>query len=360
MKKVYSVVGARPQFVKAAVVAHAFARQTNVEHHLIHTGQHFDENMSGVFFDELGIPPPLHQLEIGGLSHGAMTGRMLEHMEAIFMNDRPDVVIVYGDTNSTLAGALAAVKIHIPIAHVEAGLRSMNRAMPEEINRIATDHVSDLLFAPHAAAADQLMAEGIPDSKISIVGDVMFDASVTYSQATDNAPDVLAALGLQPNSYVLATVHRAENTDSRERLEGILTGFGLVGEPIVLPLHPRTRGKLAAFGLEVPSNLRLIEPVGFRAMLHLERHARCIVTDSGGVQKEAFFMRKPCVTLREETEWTELVRCGWNVLVGAKAQAIAAAIASATAPAAWPSLYGQGDASDKIVARVLELPALAG
>lgn len=360
MKKVYSVVGARPQFVKAAVVAHAFARQTNVEHHLVHTGQHFDENMSGVFFDELEIPAPLHQLEIGGLSHGAMTGRMLERMEAIFMNDRPDVVIVYGDTNSTLAGALAAVKIHIPVAHVEAGLRSMNRAMPEEINRIATDHVSDLLFAPHAAAADQLMAEGVPSSKISTVGDVMFDASVTYSRSTDNAPDVLAALGLEPNGYALATVHRAENTDSRERLEGILTGFRLVGQPIVLPLHPRTRGKLAAFGLEVPSNVRLIEPVGFRAMLQLERHARCVVTDSGGVQKEAFFMRKPCVTLRDETEWTELVRCGWNVLVGAKAQAIAAAMISATAPAAWPSLYGQGDASDKIVARVLELPALAG
>ncbi|HVW52326.1 MAG TPA: UDP-N-acetylglucosamine 2-epimerase (non-hydrolyzing) [Trinickia sp.] len=360
MKKVYSVVGARPQFVKAAVVAHAFARQTNVEHHLVHTGQHFDENMSGVFFNELEIPAPLHQLEIGGLSHGAMTGRMLEQMEAIFMHDRPDVVIVYGDTNSTLAGALAAVKIHIPVAHVEAGLRSMNRAMPEEINRIATDHVSDLLFAPHAAAADQLMAEGIPLSKISTVGDVMFDASLTYSRATDNAPDVLTALGLEPDSYVLATVHRAENTDSRERLEGIVAGFAQVEQPIVLPLHPRTRGKLASFGLELPSNVRLIEPVGFRAMLQLERHARCVVTDSGGVQKEAFFMRKPCVTLRDETEWTELVSSGWNVLVGAKAQAIAAAIASATTPVAWPSLYGQGDASDKIVARVLELPALAG
>ncbi|MGN6318218.1 non-hydrolyzing UDP-N-acetylglucosamine 2-epimerase [Trinickia sp.] len=360
MKKVYSVVGARPQFVKAAVVAHAFARQKNVEHHLIHTGQHFDENMSGVFFDELEIPAPLHQLEIGGLSHGAMTGRMLEQMEAIFLKDRPDAVIVYGDTNSTLAGALAAVKIHIPVAHIEAGLRSMNRAMPEEINRIATDHVSDLLFAPHAAAADQLMAEGIPASKISIVGDVMFDASITYSRATENAPDILNALNLEPGSYALATVHRAENTDSRERLEGIFTGFRLVGQPIVLPLHPRTRGKLAEFGLDVPANVRLIEPVGFRAMLQLERHARCIVTDSGGVQKEAFFMRKPCVTLRDETEWTELVDCGWNALVGAKAQAIAAAVTSAAAPTAWPSLYGEGDASDKIVARVLTLPALAG
>jgi UDP-GlcNAc3NAcA epimerase len=360
VKKVYSVVGARPQFVKAAVVAHAFARQDNVEHHLIHTGQHFDENMSGVFFDELGIPAPLYQLEIGGLSHGAMTGRMLEHLEAIFMKDRPDVVIVYGDTNSTLAGALAAVKIHIPVAHVEAGLRSMNRAMPEEINRIATDHVSDLLFAPHAAAADQLMAEGVPAAKICIVGDVMFDASLTYSRAAENALDVLGKLELEPGSYTLATVHRAENTDSRERLGGILAGFRLVGQPIVLPLHPRTKGKLAAFDLEVPPNVRLIEPVGFRAMLQLEHNARCVVTDSGGVQKEAFFMRKPCVTLRDETEWTELVDCGWNVLVGADPRAIAAAVSSTTTPAAWPSLYGQGDAADKIVARVLELPALAG
>jgi UDP-GlcNAc3NAcA epimerase len=358
MKKVYSIVGARPQFVKAAVVAHAFSRQANVEHHLIHTGQHFDENMSAVFFDQLEIPAPLHQLDIGGLSHGAMTGRMLERLEAIFVQERPDAIVVYGDTNSTLAGALAAVKIHIPVAHVEAGLRSMNRAMPEEINRIATDHVSDLLFAPHPAAAEQLQAEGIPTSKISIVGDVMLDASVRYSR-TDVAEDIVAALNLKPGNYALATVHRAENTDSRTRLDGILTGFRLVNEQIVLPLHPRTRGKIAEFGLEIPGNVTLIEPVGFHAMLQLERHARCVITDSGGVQKEAFFMRKPCITLRDETEWTELVKSGWNVLVGANPEQIKDAVASAAAPAVWPSLYGEGDASDKIVARILELPVLA-
>lgn len=360
MKKVYSIVGARPQFVKAAVVAHAFARQTNVEHHLVHTGQHFDENMSDVFFDELEIPTPLHRLEVGGLSHGAMTGRMLEQIESIFLQDRPDAVIVYGDTNSTLAGALAAVKIHIPVAHVEAGLRSMNRAMPEEINRIATDHVSDLLFAPNSTAFKQLIAEGVPDSKICTVGDVMLDASLRYSRADENGQSILKTLGIEPEGYALATVHRAENTDSRARLAGILEGFRLIGQTVVLPLHPRTRGKIAAFGLEVPANVRVIEPIGFRAMLQLERHARCVVTDSGGVQKEAFFMRKPCVTLRDETEWTELVDSGWNTLVGADPQRIAAAVASAAPLKVWPSFYGDGDASEKIVARILALPALAG
>ncbi|GAB3629050.1 UDP-N-acetyl glucosamine 2-epimerase [Pandoraea terrae] len=358
MKKVYSIVGARPQFVKAAVVAHAFAREAQAEHHLIHTGQHFDENMSDIFFSELEIPAPLHRLAVGGLSHGAMTGRMLEQVEDIFLKNRPDAVIVYGDTNSTLAGALAAVKLHIPVAHVEAGLRSKNRAMPEEINRIATDHVSDLLFAPNDTAVKQLLSEGLPASKVSNVGDVMFDACLRYAQGTGD-DSILAALDVAPLGYTLATVHRAENTDSPDRLAGILEGFRRVGSPIVLPLHPRTRGKIEAFGLQVPPNVKLITPVGFRAMLELERHARCIATDSGGVQKEAFFMRKPCVTMRDETEWTELVQSGWNVLVGANSAFIADAIAGAAAPADWPAFYGDGDASGKIVAQVLALPALA-
>jgi UDP-GlcNAc3NAcA epimerase len=359
MEKVYSIVGARPQFVKAAVIAHAFARQTEVEHQLIHTGQHFDENMSEVFFKELEIPAARYRLSVSSLSHGAMTGRMLEQIEGIFLNDRPAVAIVYGDTNTTLAGALAAVKLHIPVAHVEAGLRSKNRAMPEEINRIVTDHVSDLLFAPNEAAVRQLRAEGLPQDKIHNVGDVMFDACLRFADAVDAGHSIVETFGLEPNGYVLATVHRAENTDTCERLAGILEGFRLSETLIVLPLHPRTREKITAFGLSIPENVRVLEPVGFRAMLQLERNARCLATDSGGVQKEAFFMHRPCITMRDETEWTELVDSGWNVLVGANAKSIMKAIANATEPSAWPSFYGDGKASDKVVARILGLTALA-
>lgn len=357
MQKIFSIIGARPQFVKAAVVAHAFAKSANVAHHLIHTGQHFDENMSDVFFNELEIPAPLYQLAISGLSHGAMTGRMLEQIEEIFLRDRPAAVVVYGDTNSTLAGALAAVKLHIPVVHVEAGLRSRNRAMPEEINRIATDHVSDLLFAPNATSFEQLISEGIPATKISIVGDVMLDASLRYAATDSSNHNILESLDIEPGSYVLATVHRAENTDSVERLAGILAGFSLIDEVIVLPLHPRTKGKMATFNLEMPSNVRVVEPLGFRAMLQLERHARCVITDSGGVQKEAFFMRKPCVTLRDETEWIELVDAGWNTLVGTNPDRIANAVRGAAPLESWPDLYGDGHASEKIVAKVLDLPA---
>lgn len=357
MKKIFSIVGARPQFVKAAVVAHAFARQSAVQHHLIHTGQHFDENMSDIFFDELEIPAPRHNLTVSGLPHGAMTGRMLEQIEAILLEDRPAVVIVYGDTNSTLAGALAAVKLHIPVAHVEAGLRSMNRAMPEEINRVATDHVSDLLFAPNETAMRQLRLEGMPEGKILNVGDVMFDACLRYGKVDDTGHSVLETLGLKSLEYTLATVHRAENTDSHDRLAAILEGLRLSGMQVILPLHPRTRDKIAAFGLSIPGNVRVLEPVGFRAMLQLERNARCLATDSGGVQKEAFFMQRPCVTMRDETEWTELVDSGWNVLVGANAERIKAAIVEATAPTVWPAFYGDGDASGKIVGRILDLSA---
>jgi UDP-GlcNAc3NAcA epimerase len=234
----------------------------------------------------------------------------------------------------------------------------MNRAMPEEINRIATDHVSDLLFAPNETAVRQLRAEGLPEDKIHNVGDVMFDACLRYGNTAGADHSILEKLGLEPRGYVLATVHRAENTDSHERLAGILEGFRLSATPIVLPLHPRTRTKIAASGLLIPENIRVLEPVGFRAMLQLERNARCLATDSGGVQKEAFFMRRPCITMRDETEWTELVDSGWNVLVGANAERIRAAIANATEPSAWPPFYGDGDASGKIVTHVLGLPAL--
>lgn len=359
MKTIYSIVGARPQFVKAAVVAHAFARHASIRHDLIHTGQHFDENMSDVFFSELEIPAPRHNLSVSNLPHGAMTGRMLERIERVLLEDRPAAVIVYGDTNSTLAGALAAVKLHIPVAHVESGLRSMNRAMPEEINRIATDHVSDLLFAPNENAVRQLRAEGLSEHKIHNVGDVMFDACLRYGNADAKGRSILDTLGLEPLGYTLATVHRAENTDSCERLAGILEGFRLSRMSIILPLHPRTRGKISSFGLSIPDNVRVLEPIGFRAMLQLERHAHCLATDSGGVQKEAFFMRRPCVTLRDETEWTELVDSGWNVLVGANSERIKTGIVEAAEPKAWPTFYGDGDASNKVVTRVLELSTSA-
>jgi UDP-GlcNAc3NAcA epimerase len=359
MKKIYSIVGARPQFVKAAVVAHAFALQSAVEHHLIHTGQHFDENMSDIFFTELEIPAPRYSLSVSSLSHGAMTGRMLEQIEDIFLKDRPAAVIVYGDTNTTLAGALAAVKLHIPVAHVESGLRSMNRAMPEEINRVATDHVSDLLFAPNETAVRQLRVEGLPEDKIHNVGDVMFDACLRYGKVDDAGHTILETLGLKPLGYTLATVHRAENTDSRDRLTAILEGLRLSATQVILPLHPRTRNKIAAFGLSIPDNVRVLEPVGFRAMLQLERNARCLATDSGGVQKEAFFMQRPCVTMRNETEWTELVDSGWNVLVGANTERIKTAIIEAVEPTVWPAFYGDGDASGKIVTRILDLSASA-
>lgn len=356
-KRYVSIVGARPQFVKAAVVAHAFEEACAGAHSLIHTGQHYDFGMSEVFFAELGIQSPSHRLPFGGLSHGAMTGRMLEEIEKILLAERPDTVIVYGDTNSTLAGALAAVKLHIPIAHVEAGLRSRNRRMPEEINRIVADHVSDLLFAPNEAARRLLLGEGIPDAKIDVVGDVMFDAALRFAGTPSAGLSRLMSIGVRAGEYVLATVHRAENTDSRERLAGILDGFAGAGEALVLPLHPRTKSKLADFGLSTPANVKVIEPVGFIAMLQLERNSRCVVTDSGGVQKEAFFFRKPCVTLRDETEWTELVESGWNRLVGCDPERITRALRDCVVPSEWPRLYGDGDAGRKIVAAIRALGA---
>jgi UDP-GlcNAc3NAcA epimerase len=277
---------------------------------------------------------------------------MLEGLEKILLADRPDAVVVYGDTNSTLAGALAAVKLHIPVAHVEAGLRSMNRAMPEEINRIVADHVCDLLFAPNEPAHRQLLAEGMPESQIEVVGDVMFDAALRFAGDQGAGLRVLEPIGVLPQAYALATVHRAENTDDPERLAGIFEGLARTREPVVLPLHPRTRQKLSEFGLKPPANVRVIDPVGFIQMLQLERNARCVVTDSGGVQKEAFLFRRPCVTLRDETEWTELVDSGWNRLVGCDPTRIAHAIETAEAPADWPAFYGDGRASEKIVARL--------
>jgi UDP-GlcNAc3NAcA epimerase len=358
-RRVVTVVGARPQFIKAAAVSRVLRASPGLEEALVHTGQHYDENMSDVFFADLEIPAPDHHLGIGSGSHGAQTGRMLAALETLLLAEKPDCVLVYGDTNSTLAAALAASKLHIPVAHVEAGLRSFNRQMPEEINRVLTDHVSRWLFAPTETAVEHLLREGLPADRVHQVGDVMFDASLYYGTMAETRRGIMERLGLAPGGYVLATIHRAENTDVPERLRSIFEGLRLVGcdIPVLLPLHPRTRAALEQAGMlaENARSLRLIDPVGYLDMVLLEKHARLIATDSGGIQKEAYFHGVPCVTLRSETEWVELVQGGWNVL--ADPQGGAAAIAAALRGALeahhrvhGPPLYGDGKAAQRIVA----------
>ena len=350
--KLLTIIGARPQFIKAATVSRAVAARDDINEVIVHTGQHYDANMSDIFFDELAIPRPDHHLGIGGAGHGAMTGRMLEAIENVLITEKPDYVLVYGDTNSTLAGALAAVKLHIPIAHVEAGLRSFNRRMPEEINRILTDHASDLLFAPTQTAMRNLRNEGLPEDRLYMVGDVMYDAALFYRDRALE-PSWFKDMALKEDGFVLATVHRAENTDDPARMLGILTGLGQCGLPVVLPLHPRTRGKLRELGLTVPGNIRLVEPVGYLEMVWLEAHCRIIATDSGGVQKEAYFHGKPCVTLRDETEWVELVETGWNVLVGADPNSITTELTKAAPSGDVIQFYGAGDSAVKIISEII-------
>ena len=318
--KVLSVVGARPQFIKAAPVGRALwaAGHTDV---LVHTGQHYDENMSAIFFRELAIPEPDYNLEVGSGPHGQQTGEMLIRLEEVMEQERPDRVLVYGDTNSTSAGALAAVKSHIPVAHVEAGLRSSNRAMPEEHNRVLTDHCADLLFCPTQTAVDNLAREGITRG-VHLVGDVMYDAVLQFGELARQRSTILHDLGLKPKGYLLATVHRPYNTDDYVRLQSILETFIEIGEPVIFPVHPRTRKRIAGLAGTLnlragAGDLRLIEPVGYLDMLMLEQNARLILTDSGGVQKEAYFFAVPCVTLRPETEWVETVKAGWNLVADA-------------------------------------------
>lgn len=350
MKKIVTVVGARPQFVKAAVVSHVLAEQAGVEEVLVHTGQHFDSNMSDVFFEELDIPPPKYNLGIGGNSHAQNTGRAMEGIERILREERADQVLVYGDTDSTLAGALAAAKLCIPVAHVEAGLRSFNRAMPEEINRIVTDHVSSMLFAPSEVARAHLANEGIRGNMVQLVGDVMYDAVLRFTARARGRTDPLSRLGLSPQGYVLMTLHRKENTDNTARLTLILRGIEASGAQVVLPIHPRTRKRIAEFGITLPANIRVIDPVGYLDMQLLANHARLIATDSGGLQKEAYFHQVPCVTLRDETEWVELVALGVNRLVGTNAEAIADAIAQHLFKDVDTTVYGDGKAAERIAA----------
>ena len=358
--RVLTVVGARPQFVKAAAVSRAVAAHNAVgaaravDEQIIHTGQHYDDSMSKVFFDELHIPRPRVNLEVGSGPHGQQTGRMLERLEELMVAQRPDWVLVYGDTNSTLAGALAAVKLHLRIAHVEAGLRSFNRFMPEEINRIVTDVLSSLLLCPTDTAVANLAREGVT-ANVHQVGDVMYDSVLHNTKLARAQSRIVGSLGLQGKGYYLATIHRAENTDQPDQLAGILSALSRLERPTVLPLHPRTRKTLGA-GLEKLGGLvKVIDPVAYLDMLALEASARLILTDSGGVQKEAYWFAVPCVTLRDQTEWVELVDAGANVLTGADAKAILAAVGAfesadcKLSPLASKDLYGDGNSSGRIV-----------
>jgi UDP-GlcNAc3NAcA epimerase len=347
--KLVTVIGARPQFIKAAAVSRVIAERDNLTEILVHTGQHYDANMSDVFFQELDITRPAYHLGIGGGTHGEMTGEQLKAIEALLLEERPDMVLVYGDTNSTLAGALAAAKLLIPVVHVEAGLRSFNRRMPEEINRILTDHASNILFAPTETAMRNLAHEGIPVERTHLVGDVMYDACRYYS-ARARVPDWFNALGVKEGAFVLATVHRAENTDDPTRLAGILDGLAKCETPVIMPVHPRTRARIQAIGATTTENLILVLPVGYLEMAWLEKNCAIIATDSGGVQKEAYFHEKACVTLRDETEWLELVECGWNSLVGTSSRLITEALNGRKPPPKKPNgLFGNGNAASLII-----------
>jgi UDP-GlcNAc3NAcA epimerase len=358
--KILTVVGARPQFVKAAVVSRAFrdAGPGRVEEVLVHTGQHYDLELSGAFFAELGIPEPAYNLGVGSAPNGAQTGRMLEMLEGIILAERPDCVLVYGDTNSTLAGALAAAKLHVPVAHVEAGLRSFNRRMPEEINRVLTDHVSDLLFCPTDAAVANLHREGITTG-VHHVGDVMYDCVLAFRQIAECRSSVLESLELEPGAYFFATIHRAENTDDPARLKSILDALLRINDglgPVVWPVHPRTRKAIERSGLAGHEALRTTAPLPYLDSQRLIANARCVLTDSGGIQKEATFHGVPCLTLRDETEWVETVERGYNKLVGAETDRIFAEASSAHFPAgARPDgLYGDGRASAAVVRILLD------
>lgn len=344
--KVVSVVGARPQFIKAAPLSREL-REAHQEV-LVHTGQHYDPSLSAVFFEELDIPRPDYNLGVGSASHGRQTGEMLARVEEVLIQEDPDWVLVYGDTNSTLAGALAAVKLHIPVAHVEAGLRSFNRRMPEEINRVLTDHISTLLFCPTETAVRNLAQEGLTEG-VHDVGDVMYDAALYNSQLAEKKSRILGAFGLEPKGYLLATVHRPGNTDQPQNLRSIGAALSSLEATVLLPLHPRTRKALEGSGLAFGDNVKVVEPVGYLDMLILEKNARLILTDSGGVQKEAYFFAVPCVTLRQETEWVETVEAGWNVLVGADRRKIVEAVRSFHPRGERANLFGDGQASVKVV-----------
>ncbi|MFC6439351.1 non-hydrolyzing UDP-N-acetylglucosamine 2-epimerase [Bowmanella sp. JS7-9] len=349
--RILTVVGARPQFIKAATVSRAIAQFASMHEVIVHTGQHHDINMSQVFFDEMQIPAPAYQLTCDGSGHGAMTGQMMQQLEPVMLTEKPDVVLVYGDTNSTLAGALTAAKLHIPVAHVEAGLRSFNMRMPEEVNRILTDRISRWLFCPTSIAVKNLNREGFGqfDCHISQPGDVMFDGALFYAQRAERPDNV------SDSNFILATIHRAENTDDLTRLTGIVAALNQVSEtmPVILPLHPRTMKAIQQAGLSFAEKVNVMPPQGYLQMVWLIQHSQLVLTDSGGLQKEAFFFTKPCITLRDETEWQELVDSGVNQLAGADTDTIVrcvhACLTSSSVNHTQPALYGDGNAAMRLV-----------
>ncbi len=357
--KIVTVVGARPQFIKAAAVSRAIQKSDGITEIIVHTGQHFDENMSEIFFKEMEIPKPDHRLEINSLSHGAMTGRMIEKIEEVLLSEKPDIVLVYGDTNSTLAGALAARKLNIRLAHVEAGLRSFNMQMPEEINRILTDRISDILFCPTSTAVRNLKDEGFENFNCIIreVGDVMYDAALYYGKKSAETSEIIKKLNLKENNFILCTVHRQENTDSLEHFQAIISALNAISKDIriVLPLHPRSRKMLENHKIALDFNP--IEPVGYFDILELIRNSGLVITDSGGMQKEAYFFGKYCLTLRKETEWSELVDHQCNVLVGSDSLKIKVGIRKFFGKNTedQSALYGKGNASELIVASLKNL-----
>jgi UDP-N-acetylglucosamine 2-epimerase len=350
--KIVTIVGARPQFIKAAPVSKAL-KEAGHREFFVHTGQHYDHGMSQVFFDELSLPQPDVNLSIGSGGHGKQTGQMLTGIEEILLAEKPDYVLVYGDTNSTLAGALAAVKLHIPLAHVEAGLRSYNREMPEEHNRVLTDHCADILFCPTQTGVDNLAKEGITKG-VHLVGDTMYDAALQYSEIAEQRSTILKALEIRSKQYLLLTIHRASNTDSADNLRNIFSALAQTGETVIFPLHPRTRVAMETMRITMSDypNIRVIDPQGYLDMLMLEKNARMILTDSGGIQKEAFFFAVPCITLRTETEWVETISAGWNTLLGSDFETLAEKVHVLASPAQHFALYGDGFASTYI-ARIL-------
>lgn len=345
--KIITILGARPQFIKAAPVSRVL-RESFTEL-IVHTGQHYDANMSDIFFEELHIPKPDYHLGVGSGNHGKQTGEMLEKIEEIVLSEKPDFLMVYGDTNSTLAGALVAAKLHVPVIHIEAGLRSFNKKMPEEINRIMTDHVSEYLFCPTDTAVKNLKDENITHNVFNI-GDVMYDAVLYNKELANSKSQVLAEHQLEAKNYHLITIHRAENTDDLQNMKNILEAFSQIEETKVWPIHPRTKNKLLSYGLQLDKipNLKVIEPVGYLDMLTLEANAKKIITDSGGVQKEAYFMNVPCVTVREQTEWVETMEGDANILTGTDTSKILQAVQKQVKPD-YKKVFGDGKASEKIV-----------
>ena len=349
--KIVSVIGARPQFIKAAAVSRVLRTSSGIEEILVHTGQHYDENMSDIFFRQLDIPEPEFNLEVGSGSHAYQTGMMLKGIEDVLQKQKPDYTLVYGDTNSTLAGALAATKLHIPVAHVEAGLRSFNRLMPEEINRIVTDRISDILFAPTLTAITNLKNEGLEKNTL-FSGDVMYDSVLFYREMIVSGGDKYMTKGL-PVSYLLATIHRAENTDNPENLKNIFMAFSQIGTPIIFPVHPRT-ARLLKTEISIPANVIVIDPVGYLEMLWLTMHADKVLTDSGGLQKEAYFLGRQCITMRTETEWVETLHDNWNIVTGPDPVKILEAVLSEKPHAPQRQDFGTGKSATVIAETLMK------